>query len=530
MGKGGRRSLAAVLGASLVLGGAAASTALADHSVFEHVSQGQINGNGAFNAAFQGISADGSHVIFQTSEPLVAGDTDTSTDVYERFGGTTTLVSAGQINGNLAFQAQFRGISTDGSRIWFSTQEPLVSSDTDANLDVYERSGGVTTRVSAGQINGNGAIDTTFDGASADGTRVFFETTEPLVSNDTDVNFDIYERSGGTTKRVSLGQINGNGAFNASFAGLSVDGDRVFFNSAEPLVGNDTDAVGDVYERSNGSTKRVTVGQINGNGAFAQNFRGASDDGSRVFFSTTEKLVSNDTDALADVYQRSDGVTRKVSAGQINGNGLFDSFFSGTSAEGSRVFFRTAEKLVSGDTDGSDDLYQRSDGTTKRVSAGQINGNGAFNANLARASTDGARVIFTTSEPLVPADTDTSQDLYQRFDGQTTLISAGQINGNGVATVFIAGASADAKRVFFTTPEQLVPGDTDFQVDVYERFNDVTSLISSGQTGGNGAFGAFPSGTSQSRDGTLFVFFTDEQLAPSDSDSSTDLYSAAVAP
>ena len=98
----------------------------------------------------------------------------------------TTLVSQGQINGNGASFASFAGASSDGSEAFFSTDEPLVSGDTDAAGDIYERSGGMTTLVTQGQINGNGPFGTDLQGVSADGSRVFFHTYEQLVSGDTD--------------------------------------------------------------------------------------------------------------------------------------------------------------------------------------------------------------------------------------------------------------------------------------------------------------------------------------------------------
>ena len=49
-----------------------------------------------------------------------------------------------------------------------------------------------------------------------------------------------------------------------------------------------------------------------GNGAFAATFDGNSSDGSRVFFHSREKLVAGDTDASADVYERSGGTTKLV--------------------------------------------------------------------------------------------------------------------------------------------------------------------------------------------------------------------------
>ena len=145
-----------------------------------------------------------------------------------------------------------------------------MSTDTDATEDVYERSGGQTTLVSTGPTGGNGAAGASLVGASADGTRVFFRTLESLVSADTDATEDVYERSGGQTTLVSTGVTGGNGAVGAFFAGVSDDGGRVFFRTVESLVSADTDAVVDVYERSGGQTTLVSTGPTGGNGA---NFR-----------------------------------------------------------------------------------------------------------------------------------------------------------------------------------------------------------------------------------------------------------------
>jgi hypothetical protein len=519
----GRKRSALLFASALALALATlGGVAGADHDLFQRVTAGEINGNGAFDTHFEGVSADGTRVFFLSNEHLVAADTDAASDVYERSGGTTKRVSAGQINGNGAgFNAFFEAASADGTRVFFTSSEPLVAADTDAASDVYERSGGTTKRVSAGQINGNGAFGASFEGASTDGTRVFFRTDEKLVAGDTDGQFDVYERSGGSTKRVSAGQINGNGAFDADFEGTSTDGTRVFFQTSEKLVAADTDGSRDVYERSGGMTTRVSAGQVNGNGVFNASFAGASEDGTRVFFMTNEPLVAADTDASQDVYERSAGTTTKISAG----NGAFPAFFNGASADGTRVFFQTDEKLVAGDTDASSDLYQRSaGGTTNRVSAGQINGNGAFVPSFADASADGTRVFFDTSEKLVAADTDSSGDLYERSGGTTKRISAGQINGNGAFATDFAAASADGTRVFFQSHEKLVSADTDSSQDVYERSGGTTTKISPG----NGAFNADPDGASP--DGSAFFFATQEKVIADDEDASIDVYGAYVAP
>ena len=193
------------------------------------------------------MSADGARVLFSTAESLVSADTDTQTDLYERSGGQTTLISIGPDGGNGPFGAYFEGVSTDGASVLFETAESLVSADTDTQYDVYERSGGQTTLISTGPAGGNGAFDPSFEGVSADGAVVLFSTDESLVSADTDAQVDVYERSGGQTTLISTGPAGGNGAFEPSFEGVSADGARVLFRTDESLISADTDTAEDVY-------------------------------------------------------------------------------------------------------------------------------------------------------------------------------------------------------------------------------------------------------------------------------------------
>ena len=67
----------------------------------------------------------------------MSADTDTAQDLYERAGGQTTLLSTGPTGGNGAFEASFADASADGSRVFFRTEESLVSGDTDTFDDVY---------------------------------------------------------------------------------------------------------------------------------------------------------------------------------------------------------------------------------------------------------------------------------------------------------------------------------------------------------------------------------------------------------
>ena len=369
-------------------------------------------GNDGFAAHYRGASEDGTRVFFSTSEQLSGADTDDVGDLYERHAGTTTLLSTGSAGGNGSFGARFRGASADGTHVFFTTKEQLVAGDTDSVGDVYERAGGVTTLLSTGPAGGNGAQDASFRGASNDGSRVLIETSEQLVASDNDSAIDVYERSAGTTTLLSTGPAGGNGAQDALVKAWSAGGTRVFFQTAEQLVGSDTDSALDVYERASGSTSLLSTGPSGGNGPVDALLQDVSDDGSRVVIGTAEGLVGSDTDGRIDLYERAGGSTTLLSTGPAGGNGSFDAFFSAASKDGGRVFFETAEQLAS-DSDAFPDVYEREAGTTTRLSFGTGGGNGAQTAVFTGASDDGYRVWFASAEQLASTDTDAGTDIFE---------------------------------------------------------------------------------------------------------------------
>src|SRR6185503_7735405 len=104
------------------------------------------------------------------------------------------------------------------------------------------------------------------------------------------------------TTLLSTGPAGGNGSFDAFFSAASKDGGRVFFETSEQLSG-DSDVYPDVYEREAGTTTRLSFGTSGGNGAQTAVFTGASEDGYRVWFATAEKLASTDTDVRTDIFE-----------------------------------------------------------------------------------------------------------------------------------------------------------------------------------------------------------------------------------
>ncbi len=85
---------------------------------------------------------------------------------------------------------------------------------------------------------------------------------------------------------------------------LSADGSRVFFESSDALVPGDVNGARNVYEYENGRQYLISDGGVEGDSSFVD----ASPSGDDVFFETHEGLTGQDTGGKADIYDaRIDG-------------------------------------------------------------------------------------------------------------------------------------------------------------------------------------------------------------------------------
>ncbi len=503
-----------------------ASTALAAETrTTDLVSVGPVGGNGPFEAEYEGVAADGSRVFFVTEESLLSADTDEAEDIYQRAGGVLSLISVGPQGGDAELNASYVDSVADGSRVFFTTRESLVPEDGDEAADVYERVGSTTTLISTGPGGGGEPVDVSYAGSSADGGRVFFFTAEDLVKDDEDNSRDLYERAGATTTLISIGPEGGSDAVDVPIFGVrvSTDGSRAFFLTREALVKADKDSAEDLYERFGTTTKLVSIGPDGGSGEISVFGPVISADGSRVFFETFESLLDADGDEQRDAYELHGGVLSLVTTG-ASGNSGSTASLARISTDGSRTFFATSGSLDPADTDFQADLYERSGGVTSLISIGPVGGNGPHPVGQRSISDDGTRVYFLTSEKLAEDDGDEASDVYERASGLTTLISIGPAAGSGPFEVSLSGNSADGRRVYFGTSEPLLAADG----DAYERVDGVTTLISTGP--GDAEAGEPVYLADVSADGTHAILNSYESLFAADTDDELDIYASALDP
>jgi hypothetical protein len=499
----------------------------------------------AVPSEYAGASSDGSEVFFTTAGKLVPGDTDNGfVDVYERFYNAapgieafvTREISTGPIGGNDSHDVTFNAVASDGSKVFFSTLEPLVAEDEDKARDVYERNTntGETILVSGGAPScapcGSGEVAAIFVGATPSGSRVFISTDERLTAADGDEASDIYAQAPGVATPI-LATPGGNAP--VTFQGASADGARVIFETTDKLGAGDTDGETDVYQRDLDAETTKLVSATGacpaplGAGECAPIYRTVTADGSRVFFETRAQLAAADQDSFQDVYEwsSSTGAVALVSTSVEGekGEGEFTAIYAGSAAEGAKVFFETSESLSSEDSDvEARDVYARAGGATALVTPGSAD----LDATFDRASPDGSTVFFSTKEALGGGDSGEKLDVYARDN----LLAVELLTpGSPAFDSTFLGAAADLSVVFYATAQKLSPADQDSISDIYRQpVGGAPGVVSTGPEGGNGS--QVPHLSAVSDDGDLAFFTTKERLTVDDDFSGeTDVYSHSEA-
>jgi DNA-binding beta-propeller fold protein YncE len=492
-------------------------------------------------------TADFSHVVYDAYAghegfwPFDATVGTTSFSAYEYVGagnahpvlvgvsggpGSTDLISACSTiigKGTLGYNA----LSADGGTVFFQASKCASGSGVNAgvpvpSVELFARVGGARTVlvsgrspldcVSAGCV-GSPPGDTQFEGASGDGSRVFFTDTqqltdsasedsdgsdgaeEPGCSLSTGVNgcnlyeYDFSRPAGHGLVAVSAGDSSGGGPRVQGVMAISEDGSHVYFVARGVLTGVANDR-----------------GQVARDGA--ENLyvfeRDASHPEGRLAFIAG---LSGENVSVTGAGLDSDQWLRGITRANVTPDGRFLVFLSherltadDTSATGAAQVFR----------------YDAQTGVLARISVGEHgfndNGNaGTRNATIvpvARGfasgnpvrpdptmSHDGAFVFFQSPVALTPGAVDDVRigtnpvegapiyagNVYEWHEGHVYLISDGrdtsqffagffgeESGGGGPTAVNLVGSDASGANVFFTTADRLVGQDTDSGVDYYD--------------------------------------------------------------
>jgi dipeptidyl aminopeptidase/acylaminoacyl peptidase len=332
---------------------------------------------------------------------------------------------------------------------------------------------------------------------SEDGRRIFFQTPAGTDSG------AIYMREDGV-RTVQLAQ-------DGQLWTASADGSRVFFTTSESLLPEDTDSSRDLYmyDANAPANARLTLVSASGtvNEGDVGGVIGASADGRYVYFVCSGQLVAGEPPAdIAGLYVWHDGHLAFIGSLRDSGEGKLNGPRTEFTFEGT-----TSTSRVS--PDGRHLLFMTHDDTGFRGHGGFGGYDHAGHRELYLYSADTGRLVCASCDPsgrAATADALTDQRKGAAVSEKTSKLSH--------------ALSDDGQHVFFTTAEALVAGDTNGVADayVYDTAGATVRLLSSGVDPSPSYF------IDASDDGNNAFFVTRQRLVRWDTDNSYDLYDARV--
>lgn len=366
-----------------------------------------------------------------------------------------------------------------------------------------------TDRVSLNGGNGQLSGASSFVSVSDDGRFVAFQSSDPSLPGYRSGVRQIYlrDRVAGSTTLVS--RTHADRSVGSAAEGyecrVSGNGRFVVFTSpgADMLSSVDGNGFDDVYlwDRLTDNMERISVAASGGDANEISYQASISNDGTIVAFtSLASNLAGTDSNNRSDIYvrHRGAGSTTRISVSTSNVQATSSSFYAAVAGHGRYVAFASlANNLVSGDTNGSTDIFVRDLqlNTTTRVSLNSSGIQLGASSNHPDISDDGRYVTFDTralNHGL--SDTNGANDVCVRDTvGNTlTVISASSSNSNstssGIAEFPVI--SGDGFIIAYSTYFSDIVSATDAIVR-YDRLTGTSSNVhvDSGGVAGNAAPG-----------------------------------------
>ncbi len=296
----------------------------------------------------------------------------------------------------------------------------------------------------------------------------------------------------------------------AQFIGMTADGSRVFFLSAEQLTPDDQDTSTDLYMWTE-ATKSLTLLSLGSEGSGNSDSCSSTWESPAAYRPWTSQCdvqpiaisgkwsdTSMATQAEPDIYflspEQLDGSKGEAGGENIyhyNGGAVHyvatgDVTRMDVSPDGEHMAFVSPDELTSYDNEGYEEMYTYTP-STERLRCVSCNPTGAPPAGKVEASGNGqlfmsndGRTFFYTPDGLVAKDTNKIPDVYEYTEGRPQLLTTGtgshdvtlSYQGNVRDHAAFMGVSADGVNVYIDTYETLVPQDENGE---FLKFYDVRS-------------------------------------------------------
>jgi hypothetical protein len=390
-------------------------------------------GGDACNASSggSGPSVDELYVRVDASETVPVSEPSLSVP-GGRACSETCLEDENQENGHKRSAGFFQGASEDGSRVFFLTDQPLVDGDKDGARDLY--------MAEIGDVQGHQGvtrlIQVSHDSNSGEAAEV---QGVARVSSKDGSHVYFVARGVLTTKANSVGNAAQPGAdnlyvFNTETGHLAFIGDLC----------SDAGTSGAIAESKCPASLNSEPPENNGAndlGVWQQEDRRPFDvtpDGRFAVFTSYADLTPGDTSTVAQVFEYN-AETEQLVRVSVGENGF------------------------------------NKDGNTTTNGAGIVAPSYDVSQNpapqLTSVSDDGSTVVFQSSDALTSQAVEGYPNVYEYRGGQVYLISDGvdrTLSLEGSPTTSLVGMDGSGQDIFFTTADRLVPLDGDTQEDIYD--------------------------------------------------------------
>jgi hypothetical protein len=387
----------------------------------------------------------------------------------------------------------YNGVSDNGDIIFFTALEAGCGSLPAPEVnEVYARVNGERTLdISEPPLSGTGSIpgrectglcakdeevtpsSATYQGASSDGSQVFFTSTQPLINSATGGGTYLYEETiakEGLHSRVVSLKLLGNGGV-VGIVRVAADGSRVYFVSTDKLATN-LNSVGIL----NGEEQKAVEGEDNlyvinidqnqpiyiatlaeadsgdwRNSDQNRTAQASLPDGRFLVF-TSHNRLTQDNHSVGGLGQLFEYNAQAGEFGQLNRVSV------GYENEGA-ISIKSEEPQVD---------------TQKFAANGGVPVSQALARNQHLSVTEAGSVFFQSKARLTPLALEGFSNIYEYSDGGVYLISDGQdmtmtpSEENPESVVELISATSSGRDVIFQTADSLVPQDGDTQLDYYD--------------------------------------------------------------
>jgi hypothetical protein len=406
------------------------------------------------------------------TEPRLVGVTNVGTP--PNIGASHLISNCGIFLGSRPIGDGYNAVSADGKTIFFtaaSASSCEESSGPPVN-EIYARVDAAET-VPISEPTSNACskcipspkADAQFRGASLDGSRAFFTSEQPLLTGITGAGPYLYEYDFNRSKGKKLTLVSNDnpaGVLVQGVARVSEDGSHVYFVAQGALTGPNREGrspvaglpnlyvwTGECGEGSTACESPVertelvaTLSSADREDWGRQDFRPvqATSDGHYLVFQSVADLTS-DQEGQQEAgqifrYDAQAGVLTRVSRGQEGYN-----------------------------NDGNSSVYP-----AKLPRQGYVISNPVQRSTYLAISEDGSRVFFSSEDALTPQAVSGISNIYEYHEGRVGLISDGSDFASRLpfAGIELIGTDASGLDVFFSSADRLVPQDTDTQTDIYD--------------------------------------------------------------